>query len=168
MDDDLAQRLMYEALALADEAMAQGEVPIAAVIARGDGKIVGWGWNQANAKRDKTAHAELDAFRDAAGRYPLDAKDLIMVSTLEPCVMCFGAALLCGVREIVYALPAPADAGFGRVAKPESPESTWPRVTARVLERESRERFERWLREHDEAGPQRDYVDQLLKLQTAT
>ena len=153
--------LMRHALDLARTAMSVGEVPIAAVVAL-DNKIIGWGWNELNAKRDRTMHAEIAAFRDAAGRYPVDTKNLTLVSTLEPCVMCFGAALLSGVAKIVYALPAPADGGPRRVAEPDSPESSWPTITGDVLRDESHALFEQWLRDHPEDDSQRQFVTQLL------
>ena len=153
--------LMRHALDLARTAMRLGEVPIAAVVALDD-QIIGWGWNELNAKRDRTMHAEIAAFRDAAGRYPVDTKNLTLVSTLEPCVMCFGAALLSGVSKIIYALPAPADGGAHRVAKPDSPEAQWPTITGDVLRDEARQLFEQWLNDHPDDDGQRAFVTQLL------
>ena len=152
---------MSECLTLARTAMRLGEVPIAAVIARADGEIVGWGWNELNAKRDRTMHAEIAAFRDAAGRYPVDADDLILVSTLEPCIMCAGAAYLCGVSKIVYALAAPADGGMGRIKPPESPEATQPEVVGEVRASDARALFQAWLDQNPDSG-QADFVRQLL------
>jgi tRNA(adenine34) deaminase len=157
------EQLMHEALQLAHTAMQLGEVPIAAIIAR-QGKIIGWGWNELVAKRDRTMHAEIAAFRDAAGRYPIDADDLVLVSTLEPCVMCYGAALLSGVSEIVYALRAPADSGVNRVACPDSPEASSPKITGGVFEHEAVGLFQQWLNQHPDDTPQRQYVTQLLIL----
>ena len=154
--------LMEEALRLAQRAMDLGEAPIAAVVAR-QGRVIGWGWNEFVAKRDRTMHAEIAAFRDAAGRYPMDCQDLQLVCTLEPCVMCLGAAILSGVSRIVYALPAPADGGAGRVSKPTSPAAHFPQIVGPVRAKESRALFERWLHQHPEPGPQRDYIQQLLR-----
>jgi tRNA(Arg) A34 adenosine deaminase TadA len=155
--------LMRAALKLAEQAMTVGEVPIAAIIVR-ENKIIGWGWNELNAKRDQTMHAEIAAFRDAAGRYPVDATDLILVSTLEPCVMCYGAALLSGVSRIVYAVSAPADGGMKRVKPPESPDTQVPKVTGGVQRDAALRLFKRWMEAHPQADSQRDYVSQLLKL----
>lgn len=102
---------MREALTVAEAGMDAGEAPIGAVIARGDGSVVAAGYNRLNKTRNKTAHAEMVAFADAAGKVPLDARDLLLVSTLEPCVMCTGAAMEAAVDTIVYALKAPADSG---------------------------------------------------------
>ena len=159
----LHERLMREALATARAGMAAGEAPIGCVIARGDGTIVARAWNAMQRTQNKTAHAEIMAFADAAGRVPLDARDLIMVSTLEPCVMCTGAAMEGAVATIVFGLVAPADSGTGRVRPPASPESAMPHIVGRVLARESRALFVEWL----EKGPdpkQAKYVQQLLAL----
>ncbi len=159
----LLDRLMREALAEAEAGMAAGEAPIGCVIASGAGEVLARGHNAMNRTQDKTAHAEIMTFREVAGRVPLDARDLVMVSTLEPCVMCTGAAMEAAVDTIVYALQAPADSGTGRVRPPESPEGQMPRIVGGVLAAESRGLFERWHAEH--AGePQAAYVEQLLAL----
>lgn len=158
------EQLMRESLSLAEEAIELGEVPIAGVVARGSGQIVGWGWNELNAKRDRTAHAEMAAFRDAAGRYPADCDDLILVCTLEPCIMCMGAAMLSGVATVVYAMRAPADGGAGRIKPPSSPESRQPTIVKNVLTAEARKLFEQWLDRHPQHDGQRDYIEQLLTL----
>ena len=157
------ERLMRPALDVAREGMANGEVPIGCVIARGDGQIVARAHNAMNRTANKTAHAEIMAFADLAGRVPLDARDLVMVSTLEPCVMCTGAAMEAAVSTVVFGLRAPADSGTGRVRPPESPESAMPEFIGEVLAAESRALFEEWLAGH--AGtPQAAYVEQLLAL----
>lgn len=156
--------LMDEAIQLARKAMSLGEVPIAAVVARSNGTIVGWGWNELNAKRDRTAHAEIAAFRDAAGRYSPEETDLILVSTLEPCVMCMGCAMLCGVGTIIFGLQAPEDSGLNRISPPTSPESSIPEVKGNIRREEIRTLFEEWLENHPEEDAQRRYVTQLLIL----
>ncbi len=154
---------MREALAAAREGMAAGEAPIGCVLARGDGTIVVRAFNEMNRTQCKIAHAEIVAFHRAAGRVPIDARDLILVSTLEPCVMCTGAAMEAAVDTIVYGLRAPADSGTGRVTPPQSPESTMPRIVGDVLATESRKLFEQWLEQNADT-PQAAYVKQLLAL----
>ena len=93
---------MREALRLARQAAAGGEVPVGAVIAMG-GAIVGRGRNASIARRDPTAHAEILALREAAervGNYRLEGATLY--STLEPCVMCAGALVTARVERLVF------------------------------------------------------------------
>jgi tRNA(Arg) A34 adenosine deaminase TadA len=163
LDPATLERLMHEALAAAEEGLAAGEAPIGCVIADGRGRVLGRGYNEMNRTQNKTAHAEIVTFARVAGQVPLDARDLILASTLEPCVMCTGAAMEAAVDTIVYALQAPADAGTGRVRPPESPESQMPRVVGGVCAGESRRLFERWL-EANAGTPQAAYVEQLLAL----
>ncbi|HEX8235644.1 MAG TPA: HAD-IA family hydrolase [Abditibacteriaceae bacterium] len=160
---ELQEKLMRQALAVAREGMQNGEAPIGAVLARGDGEIVACGYNEMNASQNKTAHAEIVTFARAAGKVPLEARDLILVSTLEPCVMCTGAAMEAAVDTIVYALRAPADNGSTRVQPPHSPESQMPRIVGNVLAQESRALFEEWLQANDDTR-QAGFVKQLLAL----
>jgi len=99
---DLDIALMREALAEASRAAAQDEVPVGAVVVF-EGKIIGRGHNQPIASKDPTAHAEIVAIRDAArtmGAYRLP--DAILYVTLEPCVMCVGAAIHTRLAAIKY------------------------------------------------------------------
>lgn len=161
MDQAFAESLMRHALNAARDGMAAGEAPIGCVLARGDGTIVARAFNEMNRTQSKIAHAEIVAFNRAAGRVPLEARDLILVSTLEPCVMCTGAAMEAAVETIVYGLRAPADSGTGRVTPPQSPESQMPRIVGDVLAAESRALFQRWLAMNAQS-PQAAYVKQLL------
>jgi len=163
---DALHRLMREALAAAEQALAAGEVPIGCVLARGDAAltVVARGHNELNRRQDKTAHAEMVTFEHAAGKVPTDARDLVMASTLEPCVMCLGASMEAAVDTVVYALKAPADGGTSRVEPPQSPESQMPRVVGNVLARESRALFERWLDKPANNPQQVAFVKQLLAM----
>lgn len=159
----LMEKLMRAALDVAESGMNDGEVPIGAVIARGDGTIIARGYNRLNKTQNRTAHAEMVAFADAAGKVPPDARDLLLVSTLEPCVMCTGAAMEAAIDTIVYGLKAPADSGTGRVNPPASPESQMPRVVGDVLPRESEKLFRTWLK--TATNPRQiAFVQQLLSL----
>ena len=93
---------MREALRLAREAEAAGEVPVGAVVVVG-GEIAGSGWNAPVARHDPTAHAEILAMREAAartGNYRLEGATLYC--TLEPCVMCAGALVAARVERLVF------------------------------------------------------------------
>jgi tRNA(adenine34) deaminase len=101
------ERWIREALALAREGAAAGEVPVGAVIVR-DGAIVGRGRNGPVAAHDPTAHAEILALRDAAsrlGNYRIPGCTLYV--TLEPCVMCVGAFMHARVDRVVYGTTEP-------------------------------------------------------------
>ena len=164
--------LMREALAEAERGMAEGEAPIGCVIARGAGetlRVVARGHNRSNALQRKNAHAEIIAFENAGAKdgnppaLPLDAEDAILVSSLEPCVMCLGAAMEAGIKTVLFGLQAPADNGTQRVKPPESPESTSPEITGKILAQESRRLFVQWLR-GKEGTEQAKFVEQLLAL----
>ncbi len=101
-DDSLDMRFMREALVLARDAWAAGEVPVGAVVVR-NGEIVGRGFNAPISRHDPSAHAEIMALRDAAanlGNYRLVGCSLYV--TLEPCVMCMGAIFHARVERVVY------------------------------------------------------------------
>jgi tRNA(adenine34) deaminase len=93
---------MAEALKEAHKALALDEVPIGAVIIHA-GKIIGRGHNLTEQLNDVTAHAEMQAFTAAAnytgGKY---LKDCTLYVTIEPCVMCAGAAHWTQISRIVY------------------------------------------------------------------
>jgi len=93
---------MREAVALARQAEAAGEVPVGAVVTI-DGAVVGRGRNSSLAHRDPTAHAEMLALREAAtnlGNYRLE--DVTLFATLEPCTMCAGALVQARVGRLVF------------------------------------------------------------------
>jgi tRNA(adenine34) deaminase len=93
---------MAEALELARQAEAQGEVPVGAVVVL-DGQVRGRGFNSPIRLKDPTAHAEILALREAAGsigNYRLEGATLY--STLEPCVMCAGALVAARVERLVF------------------------------------------------------------------
>jgi hypothetical protein len=94
---------------------------------------------------------------------PLEARDLLLVSTHEPCVMLHRRGDGERGRHIFFGLRAPADAGSERVRPPESPESQMPRIVGDVLADESRALFEAWYAEHRDE-PQAAYIGELLKL----
>jgi tRNA(adenine34) deaminase len=104
---------MQEALKLAAQAAALGEVPVGAVVVR-DGAIVGRGYNQPIAAADPTAHAEIMAMRDAGktlGNYRLADCDLYV--TLEPCVMCSGAIMHARIRRVIFGARDPKTGACG-------------------------------------------------------
>ncbi len=94
---------MSLALALAAEAAENGEVPVGCVIVNGDGNVIGRGRNRRIEKNDATAHAEMEAIREASsnlGDWRLDG--CAMYVTLEPCPMCAGAIIMSRVSTLVF------------------------------------------------------------------
>jgi tRNA(adenine34) deaminase len=101
------ETFMQQALALADEAERQGEVPVGAVVVF-NGEVVGKGFNQPITSSDPTAHAEIVALRDAAsnlGNYRLADCDLFV--TVEPCSMCAGALVHARIRKLFFGANEP-------------------------------------------------------------
>jgi tRNA(adenine34) deaminase len=93
---------MQDALELARQAAASGEVPVGAIVVI-EGQVAGRGANSPIARNDPTAHAEMLALREAAqavGNYRLAEATLYV--TLEPCVMCAGALVAARVKRLVF------------------------------------------------------------------
>jgi len=106
---------MREALALAQQAEAAGEVPVGAVVVK-DGEIIGRGFNAPISGHDPSAHAEIAALRDAArhmGNYRLTGCELYV--TLEPCVMCVGAMFHARIARVIYGARDPKTGAAGSV-----------------------------------------------------
>ena len=157
---------MLLALEQAERGLAAGEAPIGCVLLRADGSLLSTGFNSMRATGNLIAHAEINALVAAAGK-TAEGEPLIMVSTLEPCVMCTGAVMEAGVVTIVYALQAPADSGTSRVKPPESPDSTAPEIVGNVRAHASRTLFTEWTVRHAgdaSRAAQRRFVEQLLAL----
>jgi len=109
------EKWMREALLLARQAEAAGEVPVGAVLVK-DGALIGSGWNQPIGAHDPTAHAEVMAIRAAAkstGNYRLVGTTLYV--TLEPCAMCAGALVHARVARLVYGAADPKTGAAGSV-----------------------------------------------------
>ena len=95
------EEYMRQALALAQEAAAHGEVPVGCVIVR-EGRIVGRGRNRREEKQHTSSHAEMEAIRQAnevLGTWRLD--DCTLYVTLEPCPMCAGAIVQARIPRVV-------------------------------------------------------------------
>ena len=94
---------MSLALELAREAAASGEVPVGAVVVGPDGEVLGRGRNRRQESGDATAHAEIEAIREACavlGDWRLEGCTLYV--TLEPCPMCAGAVINARVPVVVF------------------------------------------------------------------
>src|SRR5262245_41047092 len=114
-DSATDERMMRSALRLAEHAAGHGDVPIGAVVARGD-EVLGEAGNERELRGDPTAHAEVLALREAAKR--LGGWRLLETTiyvTLEPCPMCAGAITLARVPRLLYGAADPKGGAVGSV-----------------------------------------------------
>lgn len=129
------EEYMREALALAREAAAEGEVPVGCVITDGE-TIVGRGRNRREGKKNALCHAELEAIDEACTR--LGGWRLwrcTMYVTLEPCPMCAGAVINARIKRLVYGAPDPKAGSCGTLTDLFAlPYNHRPAVTRGVLE----------------------------------
>ena len=126
---------MREALALAAEAGAAGEVPVGAVVVK-EGRIVGRGYNRPITSKDPSAHAEIVALREAAAaldNYRLPGCELYV--TLEPCAMCVGAMVHARLARVVYGAPKTGACGASSTCPRSRGGPPW-RVRGGLLEAE--------------------------------
>jgi tRNA(adenine34) deaminase len=109
------QRHMRTALELADAAAGHDDVPIGAVVARGD-EVLGAAGNERELRGDPTAHAEILALRQASERLGgWRLPETAIYVTLEPCAMCAGAIALARVPRLVYGTADPKGGAVGGV-----------------------------------------------------
>lgn len=98
----MEEQFMREALALAREAAAAGEVPVGCVIVR-NGAVVGRGRNRREARQSALSHAETEAIAEANARLGTwRLEDCELYVTLEPCPMCAGAILNARIRRVWF------------------------------------------------------------------
>ncbi|GIF73709.1 nucleoside deaminase [Asanoa siamensis] len=158
--------LVLAALEVAEAGLRAGEQPIGAVVAVGD-EIVSRAYTQEKALGRRLVHADLLAMVAADELLGWRRREgpLRLAVTLEPCVMCLGAAMMLGVREVSYALESPSDGG-ARIAGEwtTSPDAPWfaaPAMRGGIRREESRALFRRYCHTAP-AGPVRDWVWTLL------
>ncbi len=108
--DDIA--LMNEALTEARLAFDAGEIPVGAIVVKGD-KIIGRGHNTREADKDISGHAEINAIKQAEKNLGTwDLSGCAIYVTLEPCPMCAGAIMQSRLRTIVYGEDDPQEGGL--------------------------------------------------------
>ena len=147
------QRFMAAALAEAEQALVAGEFPVGCVLVR-DGVILARGHrtNSTLETVNELDHAEIVALRKLAAEYPgMDSTGITAYSTMEPCLMCYAALILNGVRTIVYAYEDVMGGGTGLDPATLAPLYRQMAVTVvpGVLRRESLALFKRFFASPD-------------------
>ncbi|MEW5796653.1 MAG: tRNA adenosine(34) deaminase TadA [Candidatus Zixiibacteriota bacterium] len=108
-------RFMQIAFREAELAYEKGEVPVGAVVMF-ENRVIGRGHNLTESMHDATAHAEIIALSAAYSRFKdWRLENCLLVSTLEPCAMCAGAAVLSRIKTIVFGARDPKFGGCGSI-----------------------------------------------------
>ncbi|MEO1235707.1 MAG: nucleoside deaminase [Planctomycetota bacterium] len=149
---------MRAAIDTAIEGARLGEVPIGSVLVDPTRQaVLARGWNQGRSTGDRTRHAEMVALANAGRPGQPIADGLTLVTTLEPCAMCLGAALELNVAHVIYGLEAPANGGVARLSDPKR----MPRLTAGVLRDDCRRLLRDWLGQQNPSGGS-GFIQELL------
>ena len=124
---DLRDRMMSHALKEAKAGLTGGELPIGAIVALGD-RIVAEARTCEKAERRYLVHADLLALQQADLQRPSmqERRQMTLYVTLEPCMMCLGAAMSFFIGEVVYALESPGDGAVKRVVPHWQPDENFP------------------------------------------
>ena len=107
---------MSAALKLAEEAFSADEVPVGCVIVNKEGRIIGSGRNRREELHDATAHAEIEAIKNAClENRNWRLEDCSLYVTLEPCPMCTGAIIAARIPKVVFGARDSATGSCGSV-----------------------------------------------------
>jgi len=160
---------MQQVLALAAEAMEQGEFPIAAIVIL-DGEIIAQATTSEQHEKRFLGHAELVALEQADRQQlsVVDRRGARLFTNLEPCLMCMGAAMSFFLGEIVYGLESPGDGAVELVRAwirkgEDMPNYQLPNIVGGLLREESICLFEAYVARHG-PGPMRDWAETLIRL----
>jgi tRNA(adenine34) deaminase len=155
MDSD---EMVAAAIEVAEDGMAAGELPIGAVVVMG-GEIVGRSFTRDAATGRRLVHADLLAMTAAderltTSRHPAPLR---LAVNLEPCLMCLGAAMNLGVREVYFGLESPGDgaAGLVRTWQPAGADMPWfrpPSVVGGIRRDQVQEQFRRYCETAPDSG----------------
>ena len=166
---EMLKHYMRQTLALAAEALEQGELPIAALVVLDD-RIMARATASEQREKRFLGHAELVALEEAdKQQLTFDERGRARLFTnLEPCLMCMGAAMSFFLGEIVYGLESPGDGAVelvrGWTRKEEDiPGYQIPRITGGLVRMESIRLFKEYVARH-EPGPMRDWAETLTRL----
>jgi tRNA(adenine34) deaminase len=167
--DRTPEAFMRQALTLAGEALDLGEFPIAAIVVLDD-RIISRGTASEEREKRFLGHAELVALEqaDRLGLTFAQRSAAKLFTTLEPCLMCMGAAMSFFLGEIYYALESPGDGAVdlvsGWVRKEEDiPGYQLPRITGGLLREDSIRLFAEYVSRRP-PSPRRDWAETLARL----
>ena len=164
-----SEHYMRQALTLAAEALELGEFPVAAIVVLDD-RIIARATASEQQERRYLGHAELVALEEAdrQGLSIGERREMKMFTTLEPCLMCMGAAMSFFLGEMYYALESPGDGAVNLVnewARKEEdiPGYQLPKITGGLLREESIKLFEKYVSLRA-PGPMREWAESLTGL----
>jgi tRNA(adenine34) deaminase len=161
---------MQEALQVAAEGLKHGELPIGAVVVLND-QIIARAYTTERTERRLLVHAELRALLEADHLSPFPGRrsEVALFTTLEPCLMCMGAAMSFFLGTIYYALEAPGDGATALVSgwqrKDENfPVYRVPVIAGGLLKQESLDLFKAYVTQHpSSSGPLWEYAKALIE-----
>jgi tRNA(adenine34) deaminase len=151
-----------EALKLAEEGMMQfHELPIASILVA-DNEEIGRGVTSNVRKNSLVAHGELLVLINAQRKVLTCERPLVLYTTLEPCIMCLGAAIECGVDKIVYGMPAMPDGGVCYIPGMTGVKEKIPEIVGGIMEKEQYLLMKKFIALHDSTSPAWYYVNMLI------
>jgi tRNA(adenine34) deaminase len=163
------ERWMGAAIEIAHEGLIAGELPIGAVVVA-QGEIVGRAHTGEHRDRRLLVHAELLALDEADKTPGWDRRSSTLYTTLEPCIMCIGAAATAMVGRVVYAIPSAGD-GAARLAQDwdrsrsnDLPHLTLPSVTSGVGTMTAQALFRQFIERRDRNDPMVQWARTLLSM----
>lgn len=139
-----ADDLLRQALVEADRAQHEGALPIGTVLADASGSIIARARAGTTPERRFLRHAPVECFHVALREHGRLPRRGVLVTTVEPCLHCYAAAVSLGIGHVIFGLEWPARSGIHRIYAPEQA----PTVRAGVLREECRQRLLAWAKAH--------------------
>lgn len=153
---------MREAMKIAKEGMQRfHELPIATILV-GNDKELGRGVTYNVRANSLVAHGEQLVLMNTPKNLFFTEKPITLYTTLEPCIMCLGAAIECGVDRIVYGMPAGPDGGVCYADHMRGIKEQIPVIEGGILESEQYQLMKEFRETHDDKSPAWYYVNLLL------
>ena len=151
---------MRQAIKQAEDAYAAGELPIGSVLLA-DGHLLASSQTQVRRRESMVAHGELTALLDIKWDLYKHGRPIVLYTTLEPCLMCLGAIMQCGVDEVVYGMRCAPDGATRFVDALAAANQKPPKMTSGILEDECVKVFRRW--DMGKNHPGYNYVQAILE-----